>query len=138
MPVPDRSYGYGDNQCGLLLDDTIKTTLAANGIVRSYSGAVCQYVLQRKTGLVDVVFSWFESGTLDRERTLAKARGVQITDVDVERQPAYLAKAGAAACSATAAAGSGVLTWWVQYRPQSDDPCQGAERLLAATLSADM
>lgn len=138
--VPDagRSYGYVDNQCGLLLDDSIKATLAADSIVRPYSGAVCRYVLQRKAGLIDVVFSWFEAGTLGRERALAEARGVQITDVEVERHPAYLARASAAACSATAAAGSGVLTWWVQYRPQSDDPCQGAQRLLAATLSADM
>jgi hypothetical protein len=137
-PDPDRDYGFFDDQCGLLLDDSIKETLAAERITRPYSGAVCQYVLARKSGLIDVVFSWFDAGSLDRERTVATQRGAQITDVDVERHPAYLARAGVAACSATAAAGSGVLTWWVQFRPQGDDPCVAAQKLLAATLSADL
>jgi hypothetical protein len=44
-----------------------------------------------------------------------------------------------AACSATAAAGTGVLSWWVQFRGQSTgDPCTDAEKLLSATLQADM
>jgi hypothetical protein len=75
---------------------------------------------------------------LDRERAVATQRGEQISDVDVARHPAYLAREGVAACSATAAAGSGVLTWWVQFRPQGDDPCPAAEKLLTATLSSDM
>ena len=44
-----------------------------------------------------------------------------------------------AGCSATAAAGPGVLSWWVQIRGKSDaDPCEDAEKLLAATLSSDL
>jgi hypothetical protein len=30
-----------------------------------------------------------------------------------------------------------VLTWWVQHRRGGEDACRGAEKLLAATLSAD-
>ncbi len=140
VPDPNRNYGYVDDRCGLLLDDSVKELLAADSIVRPYSGAVCQYVLATRSGLVDVVFSWFDTGTLDRERAVAAERGAQITGIEVERHPAYLAKAGngATACAATAAAGSGVLTWWVQYRPSADDPCQAAKKLLAATLSTDM
>jgi hypothetical protein len=135
---PNRNYGYADDQCGLLADDSIKEALAAEHIVRPYSGAVCQYVLERKSGLIDVVFSWFYAGTLARERAVAAERGEQITDTEVVRRPAFLARKGGAACSATAAAGSGVLTWWVQFRPQGDDPCPAAEKLLAATLSSDL
>ncbi|MGZ6725618.1 MAG: DUF3558 domain-containing protein, partial [Solirubrobacteraceae bacterium] len=41
--------------------------------------------------------------------------------------------------SATAAAGAGVLSWWVQTRAKADaDPCADAEKLLAATLSSDL
>jgi hypothetical protein len=72
---------------------------------------------------------------------LAAQRGASITDADVERHPAFLAelRGDQAACSATAAAGTGVVTWWVQYRPSTgDQPCQAAEKLLAATLSADL
>jgi hypothetical protein len=141
VPDPDRSYGYVDDRCGLLTDDSIQQALGADSIVRPYSGAVCQYVLARKTGLVDVVFSWFETGSFDRERGLAAQRGATITDTDVERHHAFLAEVGGdhAACSATAAAGTGVLTWWVQFRPVTGgEPCQAAEKLLAATLSSDL
>lgn len=140
-PDPGKDYGYVDDRCGLLTDATVQQTLAADSVVRPYSGAVCQYVLARQTGLVDVVFSWFETGSFDRERALAVDRGATITDTDVERHPAFLAKAagGDAACSATAAAGTGVVTWWVQFRaPAGGDPCEAAEKLLAATLSSDL
>jgi Protein of unknown function (DUF3558) len=109
--------------------------------VRPYSGAVCQYVLSRGSAIVDVTFSWYENGTLDRERVLAAERGATITEKVVERHQAFLARRDTtgAACSATAAAGTGVLSWWVQYRGQrSGDPCTDAEKLLTATLQSDM
>lgn len=140
-PDPDRSYGYVDDRCGLLLDDTVAELLAADDVVRPYSGAVCQYVLTRGDGLVDVVFSWFESGTLERERALATERGARVIDTEVERHSAFTAAAsgGGGACSATAAAGTGVVSWWVQYRPAGgSDACAAAGKLLAATLSSDM
>ena len=62
VPDPERSFGYVDDSCGLLLDTTIQDALHADSIVRPYSGAVCQYVLVRQDGLIDVVFSWFETG----------------------------------------------------------------------------
>ena len=119
--------------------------------MRPYSGAVCQYVLERDSvpmsarcasdDDVDVTFSWFETGNLDRERTLAEQRGAQITVTVVERHQAFLARRDTtgAGCSATAAAGSGVLSWWVQIRGKSDvDACKDAEKLLAATLSSEL
>ena len=150
VPDPERSYGYVDNRCGLLADTSIQEMLGAQSVVRPYSGAVCQYVLERDSDVgagtppaatVDVVFSWFEAGSADRERTLAEQRGAEITDKVVERHQAFLARrdTNGAACSATAAAGSGVLSWWVQTRGKADtDPCADAERLLAATLSSDL
>ena len=141
VPDPERNYGYVDDRCGLLTDDSVQQALGAESVVRPYSGAVCQYVLARKTGLIDVVFSWFETGSFDRERGVATQRGATITDTDVERHPAFLAEVRGdhAACSATAAAGTGVLTWWVQFRPSAgDEPCKAAEKLLAATLSSDL
>jgi hypothetical protein len=152
VPDPERSYGYVDNRCGLLEDSSIQEMLRADDVVRPYSGAVCQYVLERNTGsdvsgggppnaMVDVVFSWFETGSLDRERTLAAQRGAQVTAKVVERHQAFLARrdTNGAGCSATAAAGPGVLSWWVQTRGMTEaDPCKDAERLLAATLSSDL
>lgn len=140
MPDPERSYGYVDERCGLLGDDSIADLLGADSVVKPFSGAVCQYVLATGEGLVDVVFSWFDTGSFDRERTLAAERDARITDKEVERHPAFLAQRpdNPNACAATAAAGPGVLTWWVQFRPRVADPCEAAEKLLSATLSADM
>lgn len=145
VPDPDRSYGYVDNRCGLLDDDSVKETLAGNGVTRPFSGAVCQYIVTQPAGAgsatVDVVFSWFDTGTLQRERDLATARGAAVTDVVVERHKAFLARRDTtgAACSATAAAGTGVLSWWVQHRGQATgDPCPEAEKLLTATLRSDL
>lgn len=140
----DRSYGYVENRCGLLDDDTVAATLGAGAITRPYSGAVCQYLLSPRAAgaaTVDVTFSWFDTGSLQRERDLAAARGADVTDVVVERHKAFAARRDTtgAACSATAAAGSGVLSWWVQYRGRSTgDPCIDAEKLLSATLRSDM
>jgi hypothetical protein len=141
VPDPTRSYGYVDDRCGLLVDGSIQQAIGADHIVRPYSGAVCQYVLARGSAMVDVTFSWYETGSLDRERALAAARGATVTEKVVERHQAFLARRDTtgAACSATAAAGTGVLSWWVQYRGQhSGDPCKDAEKLLTATLQSDM
>ena len=151
VPDPNRSYGYVDDRCGLLEDNTIQEMLGAKNVVRPYSGAVCQYVLERDSGpnagaaapstMIDVIFSWFETGSLDRERTLAEQRGAKVTEKVVERHPAFLASrdTNGAGCAAVAAAGSGVLSWWVQYRGQADaDACKDAEKLLSATLSSEL
>jgi hypothetical protein len=125
----------------LLVDSSIQQTIGADYIVRPYSGAVCQYVLARGSQIVDVTFSWYETGSLDRERALAGERGATITDKVVERHQAFLARRDTTgtACSATAAAGTGVLSWWVQFRDQrGGDPCQDAEKLLTATLQSDL
>lgn len=142
-PEQQRSYGYADGRCGLLQDESVKELLGATSVVKPFAGAVCQYLLVTDGspvgGLVDVVFTWFDRGTIDRERAVAIDRGSRITDEEVVRHPAFLARRpdNPSACSATAAAGSGVLTWWVQFRPDADDPCVDAKKLLSATLSAD-
>src|SRR5690242_11170641 len=141
VPDPNRNYGYVDDRCGLLVDGSIQQAIGADHIVRPYSGAVCQYVLSRGSAMVDVNFSWFETGRLDRERALASERGAPMYEKVVERDPAFLARRDTtgAACSATAAAGTGVVSWWVQFRDQRNgDPCADAEKLLTATLQSDM
>ena len=57
VPDPERSYGYVDDRCGLLQDSSIQEMLGAENVVRPYSGAVCQYVLERDSAMVDVTFS---------------------------------------------------------------------------------
>lgn len=149
VPDPNRSYGYVDDRCGLLVDGTVQELIGADNVARPYSGAVCQYVLARGSGpgavappaMIDVTFAWFDTGSIDRERALASGRGANVTDKIVERHEAFLARRDTtgAACSATAAAGTGVLSWWVQFRGQHNgDPCTDAEKLLSATLRSDL
>ncbi|KUI16745.1 hypothetical protein AU193_21275 [Mycobacterium sp. GA-1285] len=141
VPDHERSYGYVDDRCALLDDDTVQEIMGAESLVRPYSGAVCQYVLFRGDVTIDATFSWFQTGSLDRERALASVRGARITETVVERHPAFIARRDVtgAACSATAAAGSGVLSWWVQFRDQRvGDPCREAQELISATLKSEM
>ncbi|MDY6998797.1 MAG: DUF3558 domain-containing protein [Actinomycetota bacterium] len=142
----NRSYGYVDDRCGLLDDSAVLETLEATEVARPYSGAVCQYILSRRSGsgaasTLDVTFSWFETGDLHRERELADARGAVITDTVLDRHQAFTARRDTtgAACSVTAAAGTGVLSWWVQLRGQNGgDPCLDAQKLMSATLQSEM
>jgi hypothetical protein len=136
-----RNFGYIDDSCGRLTDSTVRDTIEAEEVVRPYSGAVCQYVLLRQGTTIDATFSWFDTGTLDRERSLAAARGAELSDKVIQRYPAFIARSSGTgiACSATASANPGVLSWWVQFRDEQDgDPCVEAEKLLAATLSSEM
>jgi hypothetical protein len=142
---PGRSFGYVDNRCGMLADSSVRDTLAANDVARPYSGAVCQYVLTRQSATVDATFSWYQTGTMDRERAAAAARGAETSETVVERHDTLLAKSSitGVGCSATTASSPGhepgILSWWVQIRgQQSGDPCADAKKLLAATLSSEM
>ncbi|CAN5381236.1 DUF3558 domain-containing protein [soil metagenome] len=136
-----RNFGYIDNSCGRLADSTVRDTIDAEEIVRPYSGAVCQYVLSRQGTTIDATFSWFDTGTLERERAVAQARGAQISETMVLRYPTFLARTSSTgiSCAATTSANPGVLSWWVQYRDELDgDPCVEAKELLAATLNSEM
>lgn len=136
-----RSYGYTDNRCGLLTDDSVRSLLSADNVVRPYSGAVCQYVLSRDDVVIDATFAWFDTGDLDRERALAVERGAEVSDTVIDRRTAFLARRDTtgSGCAATAAAGGGVLSWWVQVRgTRGADACPDARALLSATLRSDM
>lgn len=139
--ISERGYGYTADRCGLLGDNSIQQIVDADELIRPYSGAVCQFVLTKQSSFIDLTYSWFETGSLDRERQLAQANKAQISDVVVEGHQAFLARRSVTgnACSATAATKPGVASWWVQLRGgSSTDPCQIAQKLLAKTLSSDM
>ncbi len=139
--VSDRGYGYTPDRCGLLQDGSVQQIAGAERLVRPYTGAVCQYVLTKASTTIDLTYSWFETGSLDRERGLAASNKALITDIVVERRQAFLARRSITgnACSATAATNPGVASWWVQLRGEwPTDPCQIAQTLLARTLSSEL
>jgi hypothetical protein len=137
----EHGYGYSEDRCGLLADITVEELIGADKVVRPYSGAVCQYILMKQSTFIDLTYSWFETGRLDRERELAQANKAQITDAVVERHQAFMARRAVTgnACSATAATNPGVASWWVQIRGEAPiDPCQKAQELLSRTLASDL
>jgi hypothetical protein len=139
--VASKGYGFAGDRCGLLLDSTVASVVAADKVVRPYSGAVCQYVMSRHSTVIDATFSWFETDTLDRERALAEQDHAQLQDIVMQRHPAFVARRSVTgnACSATAATNPGVVSWWVQIRGDAAaDPCKEAQNLLTKTLSSDM
>jgi hypothetical protein len=136
-----RGYGYAENRCGLLLDTTVQEIIGADKVVRPYSGAVCQYVMSRHSAVVDVTFSWFGTGTLERERAVAEQKHAEISDIVVQRHQGFLARRSVTgnACSATAATNPGVVSWWVQVRGDAAaDPCADAQSLLFKTLTSEL
>lgn len=137
----ERGYGYTPDRCGLLQDASVRQIVGADQLVRPYTGAVCQYVLRKASTTIDLTYSWFQTGSLDRERGLAASNNAQITDIMVEHRQAFLARRSITgnACSATVATNPGVASWWVQIRGDwPTDPCQIAQTLLARTLSSDL
>jgi hypothetical protein len=139
--IANKGYGFAGDRCGLLLDSTVAEVLGADKIVRPYSGAVCQYVLAGHGTGIDATYSWLQSGTLDREHTLALQNHAALTDIVVQTHQAFLARRSVTgnACAATAAANPGVVSWWVQIRGDATaDPCPEAQNLLTKTLSSDL
>lgn len=137
-----QGFGFTDDSCGLLVDTSVQRILEADEVFRIYSGTVCQYVLVRDHTSIDVVFSWFPSGGLPREREVAQDNQAAIVDTEIARHQAFLARRSVTGdeCSATAATDPGVVSWMVQFRHDGGalDSCTSAEALLSMTLSADM
>jgi len=137
--MTQEDYGYQPDRCGLLQDIAVQRIVGADELVRAYSGAVCQYALTKGPTAIDLTYSWFETGSLDRERGVAQSAEAQVTDIVVERHDGFLARRSITgnACSATVGTNPGVAKWWVQIRGQSTvDPCQLAQSLLSKTLTS--
>ena len=106
--------------------------------MRPFSGAVCQYVLGRPgdtadaPALLDVAFSWFDHGSLDRERSLAQSRDAEslLTELTIDGNPAFRA-ADPNVCSIYVAKGEDVITWSIQTMNPATLPdlCQITDRL---------
>jgi Protein of unknown function (DUF3558) len=137
----ERGYGYADERCGLLSDATVREIVGGERALRPYSGAVCQYIVTRHSAIVDVTYSWFEAGSLDRELALAKTNKAQVSNMVIQRREAFIARRSVTgtSCSATAATNPGVASWWVQTRGDAGiDSCRVAQALLDKTLSSEL
>lgn len=122
-------------ECVAVPDDKIAETVRSDYVAQYFFGAVCMWTGEGPSGTVDVTFAWFENNSLGRERELADRLEYAIEPVTVSGTDAFLSRrpGDSTSCGITAAY-SGTITWWVQYRGGTVDPCESATRLAELTL----
>lgn len=122
-------------ECVAVPDDKIAESVQADIVDQYFFGAVCMWTGSGPSGIIDVTFAWYENNSLGRERTLAEQLDYSIEPTTVAGASAFLSRrpGDSASCGITASY-SGTITWWVQYRGGTVDPCQGATRLAELTL----
>ena len=127
-------------ECQTVSLDQIAEVVGGNSASQSFYGAICRFTVGGQVGSVEVTFNWFESGSLEGERTALEKLGYDFSDVSVQSWKAVQAQPpnDPDSCGVTARApDAGVVGWWVQYRPGSahPDPCTTAIDLLKLTLN---
>ncbi|MGL4306075.1 MAG: DUF3558 domain-containing protein [Mycobacteriaceae bacterium] len=131
-------YGYKDGQCGPLEDSALSKALEVDGIQQQFSGAICYWVLSGVFGVLDLSYSFYEAGDADREHQVAAQLGESITEGSIGGRPGFFTTSAGlgAACGLTVEAGSGVLTWWLQYRDAgTPDACVSVKTLGELTVA---
>lgn len=127
--------------CGFLrVEDLITLTGATSG-QRTADGAICVWQLDGPYGTTDVDFAWFETGTLDRERSTDSSLGYAVTDTSVAYHHAITVqqKDNRDACGVEAESDPGVVEWWVEFRSAGPhpDPCAQAHALATKTFDKE-
>lgn len=127
-------------ECDAVTNEQIAQTVGGDAIERGFFGAICRWDVSAPGGIVKVTFNWFETGTMDVERTTADRLGYTVEDTTVEGRRAILVRqpADPGACGVTAGApDAGIIGWWVQYQPGSahPDPCEAVLTLAKLTLN---
>ncbi|QXQ15660.1 DUF3558 domain-containing protein [Skermania piniformis] len=145
LPIGGSATGIGDDfrnlltECDTVTEDQIAKVVGGEGIERGFFGAICRWDITGSSGNIKVTFNWFESGSLDVERqTLAKLK-YEATDITVQGRKAIQERRpnDPDSCGVTVGAlDTGIVGWWVQYRPGAHpDACEAASKLTDLTLN---
>ncbi|KAA0017988.1 DUF3558 domain-containing protein [Antrihabitans cavernicola] len=138
-----KDYGkYKDvlQECDAVADDLIAKTVGGDSIERGFFGAICRWDVAGPAGNTKVTFNWFESGSLQVERAATEKLQYAIKDIAIQGRKAFQSQPpnDPDSCGVTAGSpSSGIIGWWVQYRPGAahPDPCQAAVKLAELTLN---
>ncbi|MGB3770966.1 MAG: DUF3558 domain-containing protein [Rhodococcus sp. (in: high G+C Gram-positive bacteria)] len=126
-------------ECNTVTPQQIADVVGGDAINQAFIGAVCRWDLQGPGGAVKVTFDWFETGSLTTEREVNQRLGWTVTDIQVSSRTAIEIRQpdDPVSCGVTAQSpNSGVIGWWVQYRPGNPtDPCQSAATLMQLSLN---
>lgn len=144
--VPEGAGGGGPSaeftklltECDAVSDEQLAETVGATGVFRGFFGAICRWDGDGPTGVVKVTFNWFETGTLEHERSAAEELGYTVENTTVEgrralqlRRPDDPLSCGISAGAST----TGIFGWWVHYTAGGADPCEAAATLARLTLN---
>ncbi|MEE2033294.1 DUF3558 domain-containing protein [Rhodococcus chondri] len=125
-------------ECDAVSDEQIAETVGAAAVFRGFFGAICRWDGDGPTGVVKVTFNWFETGTLDNERSAGEELGYTVENTTVEgRRALQMRRPGdPLSCGISAGASTtGIFGWWVQYTAGGADPCEAAATLARLTLN---
>ncbi|WP_238421409.1 DUF3558 domain-containing protein [Gordonia sp. 'Campus'] len=126
-------------ECDVLPDAMIADVVAGGGFAeRSFTGAICRWLVSGTADTVSVTFNWFEWGNVNVEKETAKKLGFQTENIKVASQSAFTQRSPdrPGVCGVTARAPSrGTFTWFVEPRsaPQGD-PCAAPIKLMELLL----
>jgi hypothetical protein len=125
-------------ECNAVADDQIAQTVGADAIQRGFFGAICRWDAVGANGPVKVTFNWFETGSLDTEKSTGEKLGYTVESSTIQGRKAVVMRppGDPGACGVTVGSPSaGVVGWWVQFQTGAADPCEAASTLADLTLN---
>ncbi|WP_228796613.1 DUF3558 domain-containing protein [Nocardia nova] len=127
-------------ECEVVKQEDIAKATGAQDAQGSFNGAVCMWDLSGTPGGDGMAtLNWYEMGSLPNEKANNDRLGYTTTDVNVQgRRSLQVQRPGDPdSCGVMApAADTGIIGWWVNYRPGGHpDPCAGAKKLAELTLN---
>ncbi|MEV6277705.1 DUF3558 domain-containing protein [Nocardia sp. NPDC051832] len=129
-------------ECEVVSQEKIGEAVGKSQIVQSsFNGAVCMWDVEDAPGGVAMVtLAWYEVGSLNNEKANNDKLGYTSENITVEGSRGLQTRRpnDPDSCGVTAsAADTGVVSWWINYRPGAShpDPCVGAKQLLELTLN---
>lgn len=126
-------------------EKTIATALAVqpNQVESFYIGAICRWITGSDLN-VEITYSWFESGTLEREKSVNQKLGFEVKDTHFQHRPAIIVRSSPQhGCGfvtnyydQSKTPKLGVIQFWVQNKTEGSeaDACTIARRIMDIAL----
>ncbi len=134
----ERQYPNLLKECEVLTEDILAETVGADplDIQSTFVGAVCRWQAANPQGLIDITRFWFEQGSLDNEREVARKLNYQVENRSVAGIESIVMRPndpnGACGVASDAA---GVVGWWINPQSPGIDACKMALKLMELTLA---
>ena len=134
----ERKYPNLLKECEVLTEDILAETVGADplDIQSTFVGAICRWQAANPAGLVDITRFWFETGSLDNERSVAEQLEYQLEERNVAGiQSIVMRPADPNGACGVASDAAGVVGWWVNPQTPGMDACAMAIKLMELTLA---